>query len=881
MKYIIRFFTVIFILAVSGCSGKHLVENKEYRDTVNRFFSQTEKLAQNRKDKLFSIFNKKLTLQQIEALKFLYAFMPLSDLADYNGEYFLANVDKSLQAKENMPWGDSIPEDIFLHYVLPIRVNNENLDSFRIIYYDEIINRIKGMDIIDAALEINHWCHEKVTYQPADSRTSAPMSTILSARGRCGEESTFAVAAMRAAGIPARQVYTPRWAHCDDNHAWIEIWKDNKWYYMGACEPEAVIDRGWFTEPAKRAMLVNTKSFGAFSGTENIINRHDKYTEVNNLSKYAITKKITVKTLNTSGNKIKNAIVEFELYNYAEFYPLAIVSTDSNGISSFETGLGDLLIWGRKNDDFDFKKISVAATDTIVLTPGQKSLDNKTFYYDLSVPVRRTNSAELLSSLVEANNKRIDSENQIRQKYTDSWIRPAEAKALALRNGLDSSEVADIIGRSMGNYNEIISFLTGTPDSLKNLAVSLLKTVADKDLRDAKSEVLSDHLLHCRMPEIRFLKEGDSFVTQYVLNPRLANEMLTSWRGYLQKVLPADLQRNAMGDPNVIVNYINENIKIADDENYYKTPITPVGVNELKLADTKSRAIYFVAICRTLGIPSRFEPGSNVPQYFFNSEWHDVYFADQKKPSLQKGFVKLTSSDKNPVPEYYKHFTLARFENGRYITLEYDENKRVTDFKDELQLTPGHYMFVTGNRINDSKILSSLSFFDLAEGEHKAIEIKLSKDKQPPEILGKIDLENVIFNITGDKEKSARIAGKGAVLFWIEPEKEPSKHVLNDLPLLINEFNSWPGYFVFLSTDIKEYNTMVTPGERKNFPSNSILSNDNDLKILKNLSMGISLNQVSFPLVLLVNNKGEILFISGGYRIGIGEQILKYLTIAN
>lgn len=44
------------------------------------------------------------------------------------------------------------------------------------------------------------------------------------AYGRCGEESTFTVAALRSVGIPARQVYTPRWAHTDDNHAWVEAW---------------------------------------------------------------------------------------------------------------------------------------------------------------------------------------------------------------------------------------------------------------------------------------------------------------------------------------------------------------------------------------------------------------------------------------------------------------------------------------------------------------------------------------------------------------------------------------------------------------------------------------------------------------------------------
>ena len=69
--------------------------------------------------------------------------MPLNDLADYDGDFFLANVDMALLAKAETPWGKDIPEDIFLHYVLPCRVNNENLDSFRIVYYDEIMDQGK------------------------------------------------------------------------------------------------------------------------------------------------------------------------------------------------------------------------------------------------------------------------------------------------------------------------------------------------------------------------------------------------------------------------------------------------------------------------------------------------------------------------------------------------------------------------------------------------------------------------------------------------------------------------------------------------------------------------------------------------------------------
>ncbi|MCK7536344.1 MAG: transglutaminase-like domain-containing protein [Marinilabiliales bacterium] len=186
---------------------------------------------------------------------FLYAYMPLSDLADYNGGFFLENIRLALKTKETFPWGKQIPEDIFRHFVLPYRVNNENLDTARAVFYNELSERLQGLDLKQAILEVNHWCHEKVNYQPTDERTISPLGAVKSTFGRCGEESTFTVTAMRAAGIPARQCYTPRWAHSDDNHAWVEVWVDGSWHYLGACEPEPDLDMAQFSAPAMRAML--------------------------------------------------------------------------------------------------------------------------------------------------------------------------------------------------------------------------------------------------------------------------------------------------------------------------------------------------------------------------------------------------------------------------------------------------------------------------------------------------------------------------------------------------------------------------------------------------------------------------------------------------
>ena len=74
--------------------------------------------------------------------------------------------------------GKEIPDDVFRHFVLPIRVNNENLDDSRRVFYNELKDRVKNLSLHDAVLEVNHWCHEKVIYTPSDARTSSPLASV-------------------------------------------------------------------------------------------------------------------------------------------------------------------------------------------------------------------------------------------------------------------------------------------------------------------------------------------------------------------------------------------------------------------------------------------------------------------------------------------------------------------------------------------------------------------------------------------------------------------------------------------------------------------------------------------------------------------------------
>ena len=209
-------FVMVAAMAFAACNrDPHFITDRQYRDQVHADFLQRQQLAQGRAEALFTGMDT-LCRRDREALEFLYAYMPYSDLADYDGTFYLAQVRTAFAARDTFSWGKTVPEDIFRHFVLVYRVNNENLDTARMFMFRTLKDRVKGMTMEQAALEVNHWCHEHVAYRAADSRTSAPLATMRTSLGRCGEESTFAVTALRSVGIPARQCYTPRWAHCDD-----------------------------------------------------------------------------------------------------------------------------------------------------------------------------------------------------------------------------------------------------------------------------------------------------------------------------------------------------------------------------------------------------------------------------------------------------------------------------------------------------------------------------------------------------------------------------------------------------------------------------------------------------------------------------------------
>jgi hypothetical protein len=148
MTRIVRLPAVTFMAVLLSCSNSHLIVDKAFRDEINNGYQARVKVYSPVRPELFILADTLHDDLRREAVQFLLAYMPLSDLAVYEPGLLLSQVDAALKTRTEMPWGSSVPADLFLHFVLPPRVNNENPDSFRLAYYDEIKNRIAGLDAI-------------------------------------------------------------------------------------------------------------------------------------------------------------------------------------------------------------------------------------------------------------------------------------------------------------------------------------------------------------------------------------------------------------------------------------------------------------------------------------------------------------------------------------------------------------------------------------------------------------------------------------------------------------------------------------------------------------------------------------------------------------
>ena len=88
------------------------------------------------------------------------------------------------------------------------------------------------------------------------------------------------------------------------------------------------------------------------------------------------------------------------------------------------------------------------------------------------------------------------------------------------------------------------------------------------------------------------------------------------------------------------------------------------------------------------------------------------------------------------------------YENGDYVSLDFEDDSRVGSLPFTLELESGHYLLSTGRRYNDGTVLSRLEFFELKPNDNLHKELVFRDLTTQNRDLGKLTTQHISFDKT-------------------------------------------------------------------------------------------------------------------------------------
>lgn len=773
--------------------------------------------------------------KRLWAMRTLRDSLPESDLDCYPAELFLRFAEHALFLEETVPWCPRLGSAEFTHYVLAPRVNDEDLSFHRELFYRVLWPRVRDLPTMeDRVLEVNRWCHEHASYQAQDERTASPLTVYRCGSGRCGEESAFLVSALRSVGIPARQIYAPRWSHCNDNHAWVEALCGGVWRYLGACEPEPVLDRGWFTTAASRTVLAYSRVFGrgGFALGEEALGRWDGVTWLNQTARYADTRVRTFRAL-VDGQPAAGTEFHLQILNEASYHTVAVLTADGRGIARAALGKGSLHVLARLG---------------ALTAEGACGEDGGTFYlgpppagdtpwidFDFQAPEGSGPAPPALRAPLKALRADILRQGEARRKARlDSFFQPG-------REGW-----ADLLRAARGNCGELLAFLRGEDGERRE---RLVRTLSDKDLRDVAAEVLEEHFA-CLPPR----REGvpEEVYWNYAACPRMAMEPLTPWRGRVLEWLDG-----WAGSPEELRQRIDRELKTCPPA-YGGLYWPPGAALEAGKCDRRSKDVLFTAALRALGVPARLRSLDGAPEYWVDGRFCPLF-------PEEPGELRVTCPD-GETPRCGHEWSISRWTGAGWGLLAPEGDRQ--DSVLVLDLPAGRYRLVTSVRLPGGGQLASRREVELRTGEVRTVPLRL-RPWALGDLLTRQELPSLGARTLDGREipDLFRMGGGPVLALWLEEGGEPTEHVLNELLARVDEVGALPARVLFLLRGRDSLTQPTLAKALRGLEGVQVLLDDWAYD-LEAAARHLGRDPDCPPLAVVGDGAGQALYSASGYRAG-------------
>lgn len=768
-------------------------------------------------------------------LAYYYATLPLTDVGDYSPAYFLSVARQALAVREEFPWCQALAEHRFLKDVAYPRVNTEELAPCRELFHDALAPRVRGLSLEEAILEVNRWCAEEATYRSTDGRTASPLQVYQRGFGRCGEESTFLVTALRSVGIAARQVYVPWWSHCDDNHAWVEAFDGQGWRYLGACEPEPQLDRGWFTHAAARAVMVHTRAFvqGSreevaflFPGTDPVDWDIQEGVAVENITaRYGDTKRLTVQVAGPDGAPAAGAWVSLSVLNMAAPREIARRQADSQGCVTLGLGKGSVLATA-------WEEASPGLLAECLLAPGE------------------TQAALVLGQGLAA---------------AGEWdfLPPADAGLTvpALSPSQEEARRACLDRAAALREEKRLAREKARPAPPAGEGARVWQSLTEKDREGELSPQLLEDALAA------FAWEGQYPAAAFqegLLSPRVALEVLTPWRRLLEGRFSPQEREAARQEPSRLWQWAQAAAPV-DKDCYAALWGTPQGMLQVGASTSQGQQVLFCAACRALGIPAKLVDG--VPQVWRRDGFSPLW---GQEPTAA---LTVTAPAGQEALEA-QNYTLSRREAGGYLPLT--TGAVPAGESRQLLLPPGAYRLWTVNRLPGGGLLARWEDFSLAPSAAREVALAF-REGDIQDMLERCPLPG--FTLAG--EDGALWEGKEllekaplSVLCFLEVNREPTEHLLGELrdAAAALQQAGMPLYLALPSLSHRDDPTL-----RKALaalPWATVCQCDFST-VIPALGRRLYLDPDRLPLAILANRRGEGLYGCCGYNVGTAQLLLR------
>ena len=236
----------------------------------------------------------------------------------------------------------------------------------------------------------------------------------------------------------------------------------------------------------------------------------------------------------------------------------------------------------------------------------------------------------------------------------------------------------------------------------------------------------------------------------------------------------------------------------------------------------------------------------------------------------------------------YSHFSISKIkEDGSLQLLNYDEGDVDMGegatwsnlLRKGTNLDQGNYLMVTGTRLANGSVLANLEFFSIEAGKTTSVDLVMREAQDDIQIIGNFNSESKYQMLDSEKMKSVlETTGRGYyVVAVLGVNQEPTNHALRDIAALASDFEKWGRKIILLFPSEEDYKKF-RPQDFANLPKTITYGIDKDGAIQAQIAKEMKLtNKTTLPMFIIGDTFNRVVFVSQGYTIGLGEQMMKVI----